>query len=70
MKFLFFLLCGIFIKRYKWFFVDVELDDGIIVIVYCLNIGVMIGCVVFGYIVFLSEFINFNWKFKYIWELV
>lgn len=57
-------------KCYKCFLVDVILENGEVVIVYCLNIGVMIGCVEFGFIVYLSELNNLKCKFKYIWELV
>lgn len=38
-----FLISGILVKCYKCFLVDVELDNGEIVIVYCFNIGFMIG---------------------------
>ncbi len=35
---------GRFLRRYKRFFVDVELDDGSIVVAHCANTGSLLGC--------------------------
>jgi sugar fermentation stimulation protein A len=37
-------LQGRFVRRYKRFFVDVELDDGSIVVAHCHNTGSLLGC--------------------------
>jgi len=39
---------GKFLRRYKRFFVDVELDDGSIVVAHCPNTGSMLGCLEAG----------------------
>ena len=69
MKFSPSLLRGTLIKRYKRFFADVELEDGIIVTAHCPNTGAMSGCAEPGYTVFLSESTNPKRKLKYTWEL-
>lgn len=41
-------LQGRFLRRYKRFFVDVELDDGSTVVAHCPNTGSLIGCLAAG----------------------
>jgi len=35
---------GRFLRRYKRFFVDVELDDGSLIVAHCANTGSLLGC--------------------------
>jgi sugar fermentation stimulation protein A len=63
------LIKGKFIKRYKRFFADVELDDGSIVTAHCPNTGSMKTCATPGDTVFLQKNDNPKRKLKYTWEL-
>ena len=38
------LVAGRFLRRYKRFFVDVELESGEQVVAHCPNTGAMLGC--------------------------
>lgn len=70
MEFFFFLQCVMLIQCYKCFLVDVIIFDGCELMLYCLNMGVMIGCVMSGDIVWYLILDNIKWKYLYIWELI
>lgn len=50
--------------------VDIELKFGGIIIVYCLNMGLMIGVFILGSNVMVFYSNNLKWKLVYIWELI
>lgn len=50
--------------------VDIILDDGFELILYCFNMGLMKNCVIFGSVVWFLDSGNFKCKYCYIWELV
>lgn len=64
------LVHGQFIKRYKRFLVDVELDDQRIVTAHTSNTGSMKSCIEVGAEVYLSESDNPKRKTRYSWEMV
>jgi sugar fermentation stimulation protein A len=64
------LLPGIFVKRYKRFFVDVELASGEIVTAHCPNTGPMTGVSTPGSMVMLSQSDNPKRKLAYTLELI
>ncbi|PPR76814.1 MAG: Sugar fermentation stimulation protein A [Alphaproteobacteria bacterium MarineAlpha2_Bin1] len=63
------LLKGLFIRRYKRFFADVQLENGIVT-AHCPNTGSMKGLLNENDTVWLSETNNPDRKLKYTWELV
>ena len=63
------LIAGIFIKRYKRFFVDIKLDNKIIT-AHCPNTGSMYGLLKKGNKVWLSKSNNPNRKLKYTLEII
>jgi len=70
MRFPFPLLEGRLVRRYKRFFVDVELADGRQVTGHCPNTGSLLGCADAGLRVWLSEVSAAHRKLPYRWELV
>jgi sugar fermentation stimulation protein A len=63
------LLSGVFIKRYKRFFVDVKLNDKIVV-AHCPNTGSMLGLLKEGNKVWLTKSNNPNRKLKYTLQII
>ena len=63
------LISGVFIKRYKRFFVDVKIDNQIIT-AHCPNTGSMYGLLKKGNKVWLSKSNNPNRKLKYTLEII
>ena len=59
-----------FIKRYKRFLVDVELENGNIITVHCPNTGSMKNCLSPGWNVLLSESTNPKRKYKHTFEMI
>lgn len=64
------LIRGKFIKRYKRFFVDAELEDGTIVTAHCPNTGSMLGLMDEGAGVYLSPAKDPNRKLKFTLEMI
>ena len=64
------LIQGTFIRRYKRFFVDVQLDKDTVVTAHCPNTGTMRSCLGDGWPVCVSASNNPKRKLKYTWELV
>lgn len=64
------LLSGRFLRRYKRFFVDIELDDGRIITAHCPNTGSMQGVLIPGNRVWISQSSDPKRKLPYTWELV
>ena len=64
------LIPGVFIKRYKRFLADVELEDGNTVSAHCPNSGSMLSVKEPGSEVWLSPARNTNRKLGYTWELI
>ena len=63
------LISGVFIKRYKRFFVDAQINDEIIT-AHCPNTGSMIGLLEKGNIVWLNKNDNPNRKLKYTLQMI
>ena len=63
-------LTGKFIKRYKRFFVDVQLDSKKIVTAHCPNTGSMMGLLEKGNLVYLTEADDPNRKLKFTLEAI
>lgn len=63
------LISGLFIKRYKRFFVDIKLDNKVIT-AHCPNTGSMYGLLNKGNKVWLSKSNNPNRKLKYTLEII
>jgi sugar fermentation stimulation protein A len=70
MKFPTALVHGKFIKRYKRFLVDIELDDKSIITAHTSNTGSMKTCLEPGAEVYLSESNNPSRKTRYTWEMI
>ena len=64
------LISGRFIKRYKRFFADVQLEDGRIVTAHCANSGTMKTCLQEGWKVVLSYHDDPKRKLKYTLQLI
>ena len=63
------LISGLFIKRYKRFFVDIKIDNKIIT-AHCPNTGSMSGLLKKGNKVWISKSNNPNRKLKYTLEII
>ena len=63
------LISGLFIKRYKRFFVDIKINDKIIT-AHCPNTGSMYGLLKKGNKVWISKSNNPNRKLKYTLEII
>ena len=63
-------LTGKFIKRYKRFFVDVQLDSKKIVTAHCPNTGSMMGLLEKDNLVYLTEADDPNRKLKFTLEAI
>ena len=70
MKFATPLLKGKFLRRYKRFFADIELDRGETVTAHTPNTGAMLTCREPGALAYVSTNDNPKRKLKYTWELV
>ena len=70
MKFATPLLKGIFLRRYKRFFADIELDSGETVTAHTPNTGAMLTCQDPGAVAYVSTHDNPKRKLKFTWELV
>ncbi len=60
---------GRFVRRYKRFFVDVELPGGEVVVAHCPNTGTMKSCMEDGGPVWLSPSTNPKRKLQWTWEV-
>ena len=63
------LLSGVFIKRYKRFFADININ-GKIVVAHCPNTGSMLGLLKAGNKVWLTKSNNLNRKLKYTLQII
>ena len=63
------LISGLFVKRYKRFFVDVKIDNKVIT-AHCPNTGSMYGLLKQGNKVWISKSNNPNRKLKYTLEII
>ncbi len=61
---------GKFIRRYKRFLTDVELDDGQIVTAHCTNTGSLASCLIPGAEVLLTPSNNPHRKTRFTWESI
>ncbi|MEC9291301.1 MAG: DNA/RNA nuclease SfsA, partial [Pseudomonadota bacterium] len=61
---------GSFIKRYKRFFVDAELENGETVVAHCPNTGSMKGLILEGAPVYLTHNDDPKRKLKYTFEMI
>lgn len=57
---------GRFVRRYKRFFADVELDDGTLITAHCPNTGSMLGCLTPGSRAVLRDSQNLERKLRYV----
>lgn len=64
------LIEGRFVRRYKRFFVDVELDDGSTVVAHCPNTGTLLGCLEEGAPVLLQPADNPARKLRFTWKAI
>ena len=64
------LLSAIFIKRYKRFLIDCQLEDGTIITAHCPNSGSMKSCIQEGWQIKLSTSKNPNRKFPQTFEMI
>lgn len=64
------LLKARFIKRYKRFFADVELEDGSTLTAHCPNTGSLKGCLEEGAPVWLRDSQNPKRKLRYTWQAI
>ncbi len=63
-------LQGRFLRRYKRFFADVELEDGSTLTAHCPNTGSLLGCKVEGSRVLLRDSGNPARKLRYTWQAI
>lgn len=63
-------LVGSFLRRYKRFFADVELEDGTTVTAHCPNTGSLLGCLVEGARVWLRESDNPRRSLRFTWQAI
>ena len=63
-------IVGRFLRRYKRFFADVELQDGTVVTAHCPNTGSLLGCRTEGSRVWLRDSRNPARKLRYTWQAV
>ena len=70
MKFIFPLIHGRLVRRYKRFLADVTLDDGSVVTAHCTNSGTMKSCLEEGAEVWLSPAEDPKRKTRYTWEMI
>lgn len=61
---------GRFLRRYKRFFVDIELDGGEIVVAHCPNTGSLAGCLVEGAPVVLRDTQDDARKLRYVFQAI
>jgi sugar fermentation stimulation protein A len=61
---------GRFLRRYKRFFADVELDDGRIVTAHCPNTGSLLGCLAEGRRAVLRDSQNDARKLRYVFQAI
>ncbi len=64
------LLRGRFIRRYKRFFVDVQLDDGNVVVAHCPNTGSLLGCLLEGAEVWIQPATDPARALRFTWKLI
>jgi sugar fermentation stimulation protein A len=64
------LIPGRFVRRYKRFFADVELEDGTLVVAHCANPGSMRTCLIDGARVWLSHSDDPRRKLRYTWQIL
>ncbi|SCA63040.1 Sugar fermentation stimulation protein homolog [Chlamydiales bacterium SCGC AG-110-M15] len=64
------LIPGIFIKRYKRFLADIQLENGEVITAHCANSGSMKTCIKEGWKVYLSHHDNPKRKLAYTLELI
>ncbi len=61
-------LRGRFLKRYKRFLTDIELEDGEVIVAHCPNTGSLLGCKVEGAPAILRDCENPERKLRYTWQ--
>jgi sugar fermentation stimulation protein A len=61
---------GRFLRRYKRFFVDVELANGEVVVAHCPNTGSLLGCLVEGARVVLRDSQDTERKLRYVFQAI
>jgi sugar fermentation stimulation protein A len=59
-----------FLRRYKRFFADVELDDGRLITAHCPNTGSLLGCLEEGRRVVLRDSQNETRKLRYVFQAI
>ena len=59
-----------FLRRYKRFFTDVELDDGTMITAHCPNTGSLLGCLEEGRRVVLRDSQNPERKLRYVFQAI
>jgi len=64
------LVRGRFLRRYKRFFADIELDSGDVLTVHCPNSGSMKGCAIEGAWAWISDSENPKRKLRYTLEII
>jgi sugar fermentation stimulation protein A len=61
---------GRFLRRYKRFFADVELDDGRVITAHCPNTGSLLGCLAEGSRAVLRDSQNETRKLRYVFQSI
>lgn len=64
------LIEGKFLRRYKRFFVDVQMPDGEVIVAHCPNTGTLLGCLKEGAPVLLHDSQNPARKLRYTWTMI